>query len=77
MPTELRLSLDLFNPLQGKEIFFLLHSMETGCEAKPASYPVGYFPGGKQHGREADQSPPSSAEVQNGRATLPLPHTCS
>jgi hypothetical protein len=35
------------------------------------------FPGVKQPGREADHSPPSSAEVKNGGAILPLPHTSS
>jgi hypothetical protein len=37
--------------------------------AHPASYPMGtggYFPGGKARpGRDADHSPPSSAEVKN------------
>jgi hypothetical protein len=34
-------------------------------------------PGVKRPGREADQSPPSSAEVKNGGAIPSLPHTCS
>jgi hypothetical protein len=45
--------------------------VQTGSEAgwAPASYPVGTggsFPGGKARpGRDADPSPPSSAEVKN------------
>jgi hypothetical protein len=31
----------------------------------------------KRQGREADHSPPSSAEVKKGGATLPLPHMSS
>jgi hypothetical protein len=43
--------------------------VQTGSEAHPASSPVGTggpFPGGKaRSGRDADHSPPSSAEVVN------------
>jgi hypothetical protein len=43
--------------------------VQTGSGAHPASCPVGTegsFPGGKvQPGRDADHSPPSSAEVKN------------
>jgi hypothetical protein len=43
--------------------------MPTGSGAYPASCPVGTggpFPGGKERpGRDADHSPPSSAEVVN------------
>jgi hypothetical protein len=35
------------------------------------------FPGVKRPGREADRSPPSSAEVKNGGSMPPLPHTPS
>jgi hypothetical protein len=42
--------------------------IETGSEAHPVSYPMGTggpFPGGKARpGRDADHSPPSSAEVK-------------
>jgi hypothetical protein len=42
--------------------------VQTGSGANPASYPVGTggpFPGGKARpGRDADHSPPSSAESQ-------------
>jgi hypothetical protein len=33
----------------------------------------GLFPRGKRQGREADHSPPSSADVKNGGAIPPLP----
>jgi hypothetical protein len=43
--------------------------VQTGSGAHPASYPMGTwgsFPGGKERpGRDADHSPPSSAEVKN------------
>jgi hypothetical protein len=43
--------------------------VQTGSGAHPASYPMstgGPFPGGKARpGRDADHSPPSSAEVKN------------
>jgi hypothetical protein len=43
--------------------------VQTGSGAHPASYPMGTggsFPGGKaRSGRDADHSPPSSAEVKN------------
>jgi hypothetical protein len=35
------------------------------------------FPGLKRQRRESDHSPPSSAEVKNGGAIPPLPHTSS
>jgi hypothetical protein len=42
---------------------------QTGSGAHPSSYPMvtgGSFPGGKARpGRDADHSPPSSAEVKN------------
>jgi hypothetical protein len=44
----------------------------------PVSYPMGtggsLLPGVKRQGREADHTPPSSAEVKNGGAIRPLPH---
>jgi hypothetical protein len=48
--------------------------------AHPSTSPMGTggsFPGGKAAGREADHSPLSSAEVKNGGAVPPLPHTSS
>jgi hypothetical protein len=57
---------------------FSLHSVQTDSGAHAASIPVGYmelFPRGvKRQGREADHSPPSSAEVKNGGAIPPLPY---
>jgi hypothetical protein len=47
----------------------LLHCVKASSRACSASYPVyigGLFPWGlKMLGREADHSPPSSAEVKN------------
>jgi hypothetical protein len=43
------------------------HRVQNASGAHPASYPVGTrdsFPGVKRPGREADHSPPSSAEVK-------------
>jgi hypothetical protein len=51
----------------GSKIFSLLHLVQTGFEVHPASYPMGTggtFPGIKRPGREADHSPPASAEVK-------------
>jgi hypothetical protein len=47
--------------------FSLHHRVQNGSGAHPASYPVGTrgsFLGVKRLGREADHSPPSSAEVK-------------
>jgi hypothetical protein len=44
------------------------HCVQTGSGAHPVSYPmgiVGLSPGVKRPGREADHSPPSSAEAEN------------
>jgi hypothetical protein len=48
--------------------FSLHHHIQNGSGAYQASYPVGTrgsFPGIKRLGREADHSPPSSAELNN------------
>jgi hypothetical protein len=45
----------------------LLHRVQTGCGAHPASYPLctgALFPGTKRPGRETDHSPPSSAQIK-------------
>jgi hypothetical protein len=58
--------------------FSPLHSVQTDSGAHPTSYPMstgGSFPGVKRPVREAVHSPPTSAEVKNGGATSPLPHT--
>jgi hypothetical protein len=48
--------------------FSPLHVIHTRSGAHPASYPMGSggsFPEVKRPGREADHSPPTSAEVKN------------
>jgi hypothetical protein len=56
------------SPAGAKDSFSIL-CVETGSGAHPASCTMGTggpFPGGKaQPGRDADHSPPSSAEVVN------------
>jgi hypothetical protein len=56
------------SPAKEKDFSFSLCS-QTSSETHPASYRMdtgGPFPGGKaQPGRDADHSPPSSAEVKN------------
>jgi hypothetical protein len=48
---------------------FSHHNFQTGSGAQPASYEIGtggfFHPEVKRPGREADHSPPSSAEVKN------------
>jgi hypothetical protein len=47
--------------------FSLHYRIQNGAGAHPASHPMGTrgsFPGVKRPGREADHSPPSSAEVK-------------
>jgi hypothetical protein len=55
-------------PDKGRGLFFSSPCVQTGSEAHPASYPMstgGPFSGGKARpGRDADHSPPSSAEVK-------------
>jgi hypothetical protein len=58
--------------------FSLLHVVQTGSGADPASYPMGtgaLSPGVRRPGREADHSSLSNAEVKNNGAIPPLPHT--
>jgi hypothetical protein len=53
---------------EGTENFSTHHRVHTGSGTHPASYPMGTegsFPGGKASEREADHSPPPSAEVKN------------
>jgi hypothetical protein len=61
-------------------LIYILTSVQTGFVAKKASYPTcssGDFRGGKAAGREADHLTPSSAEVENDGAIIPIPHTSS
>jgi hypothetical protein len=54
--------------MAGADDFSSSPCVQTGSEVYPASYPMGAgdpFPGGKvRPGRDADRSPPSSAEVK-------------
>jgi hypothetical protein len=57
--------------------FSLHHCLQTDSGAHPASYPMGtrgFFLGVKRSGREADHSPPSSAEVKNAWSYTSFPH---
>jgi hypothetical protein len=52
-----------------------LHSVQSGAEAHPASYPMGTgcsIPEDKASGREANYSPPSSAQVKDSVVVPPL-----
>jgi len=61
-------AIELRSPAGAKDFSFIL-CVQTGSGAHPASSPMGTggpFPGGKARpGRDADHSPPSSAEVVN------------
>jgi hypothetical protein len=55
-----------FESRQGKK-FSLLHIVQTASGVHPTSYKMGTggsFPRVKRQGREADHSPPTSAEVK-------------
>jgi hypothetical protein len=63
-------------PGRDKRVF----SAQTDSEAHPASHPIitGYLsPEVKRLGREADDLPPSSAEVKDAGSMPPLSHTSS
>jgi hypothetical protein len=63
-----------------QKIFLYLTSVQTGSGAHSASYPMDtgvHSAGLKGLGREADHSPPSSAEAKNDGAISSLPHTSS
>jgi hypothetical protein len=51
----------------------LLYNVQTGSGVHPAPYPMSIGRSLKRPGREADQSPPSSAEAKNGGAIPPHP----
>jgi hypothetical protein len=62
------------------QIFSLFHRAQTGSGVHPT--PIQWIPRDlsselKRSGRESDHSTPSSAEVKNGGALLPTPHTFS
>jgi hypothetical protein len=57
--------------------FSLLHIVQTGCGAHPASYQMGsgaFSPGVKRPEHEVDHSPPTIAEVRK-RGSIPSPYT--
>jgi hypothetical protein len=53
-----------------KIIFYVIRDSSVGI-----AMAAGWTTGVKRPGSEADHSPPSSAEVKNGGAMPPLPHT--
>jgi hypothetical protein len=61
----------------------MYNSIQTGSGTHTASYPIGNGERGpypwrlKRQEREGDHSPSSRAEVKNGGAMPPLPHTSS
>jgi hypothetical protein len=61
------------------EGFSFAYSVKTGSGAHSYSDPMGkvFFLGVKRPELEADYSHPSSAEVNNGGAIPPVPHTSS
>jgi hypothetical protein len=57
--------------------FFSLYSVQIDYGVHSAPYSIGTrcsFLGVQRPRREADHSPPSTAEVKNGGAIPPLPH---
>jgi hypothetical protein len=60
-----------------KQSFSVIHIIQTGPGAHPASYPLGTgdsFPWVKRTERETDHPPPYSAEVNNGGTISALLH---
>jgi hypothetical protein len=62
-----------FDSRQVQEIFLYVTSSIPAL--KPIQSPIHLVPDAKRPGRECDQSPPTSAEVENDGAIPPLPHT--
>jgi hypothetical protein len=59
-------------------LFSTAHRLALGRTHPPIRWVPGtVYPGVKRPWCEADKSPPSSAEVKNGRAVSPLPHKYS
>jgi hypothetical protein len=66
--------------LSGEKDSFLLHCVQTGSRAHPASYPMGtedFFTRIKLPGHEPEHSPPSSVVIKNGGAIPPISHVHS
>jgi hypothetical protein len=69
--------LDCWGSIPGRGNIFLF-ATALGSTQSPIQYVSRAFtPGVKGPGREVDHSPPSSAEVKNGGAISPFPHTSS
>jgi hypothetical protein len=65
-------------PGRGKLFFSIVCGLALGPTQRPTQWVPGVLSRGvKRRGREADCSPPSSAEVKNGGAIPPLPHISS
>jgi hypothetical protein len=64
-----------FSSRQGRTI--LLTTVTSRPALGPTQSPIQWVPGIKRQYREADPSPPLSAEVKNDGAILPLPDTSS
>jgi hypothetical protein len=65
MGTDMRNSI----PGRSKDIFSLIHVIQTGPGSHPSSYPTkltALSPRGGGSGHEADLSLPSTAEINNG-----------
>jgi hypothetical protein len=59
-----------------RQEFLVLHVVQTGSGAHPASYPMdtgGSFYGVKRAGCEADHSPPTSAEAKKTWVCTAIP----
>jgi hypothetical protein len=64
----------------GAKNFKFSISSRLALGSHPTSYPMvsgALCPGVKRQGREADHSPPTSAEVKKSGYICPLPHTPS
>jgi hypothetical protein len=59
----------------GTRYFFVFTA--TRLVLRPTQLPIQRVPGVKRPVCEADDSPPSSAEVKNGGAMPPVPHMSS
>jgi hypothetical protein len=63
------------SPVRVKK-FLVLHIVQTDSGVHPTSYKMGTggsFPGVKRQGREADRSPPTSAEIKKMWIYTPTP----
>jgi hypothetical protein len=67
-----------FPARERKFLFFTVFRPVLGPTQPPIQWvPGALSPGAKRPGREPDHSPPTSAEINNGGAIPPLPHTVS